>query len=919
MNYESHRIYSTYKGESAIPDQKILLTDLEKHLVVSKNNGSESKYEDNIFVIQGKDKINYEGNIKEKFIEQKNYELTATLTVTANKEDWGGWKEGESGAATVVKTGANKNDFNLKFDNGAGLFNITGLNGNKSIITYVELIAEDGTVIKGKKGNATGNGEDIYADTPEGYRIGFHDNHFYVTKDGYLTEDKTYTVVAYHQDVVMGKIKLTLKEGITDIGEATVVMDIRLNQGELPDYNWVYPDGVIKYGMEEKNIPYYYEYPKLVKKRVSFKNLSDVKIIKAIAVEDRPVIPNLSERYIDHKGRQYRYFLRANFGYRDEVMIPFNFTLSNIEDHILVSKYNALRNPFLDNKFTVHGENGKLYKGNFKQEYVGEQNQTGKAILEIPGEAGTEGKWKVGDTGKVEGITDDKKTESYEKDDKIKYVLNFTSGKMFDFLAKEIGNTKTIVTSMKITEKEGDTISGGTITKNGNAGDRIEIATKYNIIAFEGENFIIKKLDYYDKDRVYLIEAYYNKVKLGELELTIPADKIELGEVEFVFDKRLVNLKIPTSQRWSFGNKTISQLTGDNQIVASEMISINAEKLKNIEDVIVRKIIKVEGKPVVKTLYNHKIFGVPYKEYQDGSSGNSSAFPLNINLQELTKYMTILMSNASSSVLSNDKFEILGYNGKLYKLNIKEKHLGDTNIIPIISEGIIDFRLADSRSAKWKPNSTGSSDNDKIKIEFTGGDKKVFDTRGIIDKKTASIADKLIIKDELGATLKTATLTNGKLRAELSTGEAFEIENDGTVIIQGRKEKGINTFKIEAHYSAVKLGEMTLTLKTGKSIRIEGNDTFNFGSMLQNRKYKLEGKILVKNEDALNITVDIPNSAKMTHTTDNSKEIPFTIDSTKNTVGNDVETRMILEAKTASDQHTGKYEGQFMITVTIND
>ena len=58
MNYESHRIYSTYKGESAIPDQKILLTDLEKHLVVSKNNGSESKYEDNIFVIQGKDKIN---------------------------------------------------------------------------------------------------------------------------------------------------------------------------------------------------------------------------------------------------------------------------------------------------------------------------------------------------------------------------------------------------------------------------------------------------------------------------------------------------------------------------------------------------------------------------------------------------------------------------------------------------------------------------------------------------------------------------------------------------------------------------------------------------------------------------------------------------------------------------------------------
>ena len=57
----------------------------------------------------------------------------------------------------------------------------------------------------------------------------------------------------------------------------------------------------------------------------------------------------------------------------------------------------------------------------------------------------------------------------------------------------------------------------------------------------------------------------------------------------------------------------------------------------------------------------------------------------------------------------------------------------------------------------------------------------------------------------------------------------------------------------------------------------------------------------------------------MIHTTDSSKEIPFTIDSTQNKVGDDVETRMILEAKTAPDQQTGKYEGQFMITVTIND
>ena len=360
------RIYTDYAGKkfrnfkvtgNGVKDESLALlqftlSDIGNYLVVSKDNGTNADLLNNKFVLEGDNGKLYKGNFIEKFTGEKTYELTATLTVTANKEDWGGWKEGESGAATVVKTGANKNDFNLKFDNGAGLFNITGF-GNKSIITYVELIAEDGTVIKGKTGNATGNGEDIYADTPENYRIGFHDDHFYVTKDGYLTEDKTYTVVAYHQDVVMGKIKLTMKkEEAIDIGSAKVIMDARL-KALTNTMSWVYYDGTTVGIINQGPRRDYSEF--VTSDKSGLKNLIDVYIEDAISMEGRD---NKGEVWGDTvKSKHFRSFKVGN-SVVGESLAPVMLNLLEIGNSLIVSMNNG-KAEHMESKFVLEAANGK--------------------------------------------------------------------------------------------------------------------------------------------------------------------------------------------------------------------------------------------------------------------------------------------------------------------------------------------------------------------------------------------------------------------------------------------------------------------------------------------------------------------------------------------------------------------------------
>ena len=694
---------------------------------------------------------------------------------------------------------------------------------------------------------------------------------------------------------------------VVNLGESEIIVDKRLMGGTIND-NSYYVD--IENGRVINPSSIFtstFIGDKLAKKKINFTNLPTGVTIKEVeSVEDREYYGDITINISDSV--KHKRFTEKKGTLNGESIIPHGIELTQIGSKFIGSLRNSDIAKYNENRFKLVGSDGKYYTGNFKEKIVGEEAKSGEAILAISGAVGTKASWKIGATGKVEGTTDDTKQDN-EDANAIKYVLDFSDGELFNFkAATELGITDMIIDSMNVK------VNNSTITPKITATEA-RIETDYHDIIFKGDELIIEKKKYNDQERVYEIEAYNTGILLGKLKLTIPKEVVDLGEATFKIDKRLEDTKVQ-SVAWVFPDKSISQLTGIYRHELPNMIATETTGL-NKADAIVRRVVEAVDRPHKSAFYTNSKLGVEYVGYRATPSvyDDTGAFPVYINLQDLEKYMVVCTINKSPNLLNN-RFKVLGYDGKLYTVNIKEKYVG-AGIIS--AEGEIDFTRVAARSAKWKPNSTGASDNKKISIKFSGGAKKVFDTTGVITNTNVSIADKLVIKDGTGVQLKTATLNNGKLRAELSTGEAFEIESDGTVIIQGRKEKGINTFKIEAYYGVAKLGELTLTLKTGNGVKIEGDDRFDFGIMQKDKKYSLDGKILVKNENALNVTVDIPKSAKMIHTTDSSKEIPFTIDSTQNKVGDDVETRMILEAKTAPDQQTGKYEGQFMITVTIND
>ena len=412
-----------------------------------------------------------------------------------------------------------------------------------------------------------------------------------------------------------------------------------------------------------------------------------------------------------------------------------------------------------------------------------------------------------------------------------------------------------------------------------------------------------------------MIEAYYNDVKLGELNLTISKDiALDIGNTTVKMDARI---KTNSVGNWILANKDVGyQPTGNNAKNYDKLIRME-DKFINLNNIRIAALLSIEGRPYQEVTFTNSILGQKYKRFLVGSNiwEGEAAAPYDFNLQDIASHTVVSISNGTNPQYLENKFTLLGDDERAYKGNFIEEFVGEE---ATVSEALIDFSKSNATSATWAPNSTGDSNISDIKMNFTSGGK-VFDTRSAINLGAGSSADKLVVKDTTGSQLKSVGLTNGKLRAVLDTGEIFEIDNDGNLTVQRREEPAEESFILETYYQDILLGKMTLTLKRKVSLKIEGDDTFDFGKIQRNKNYKLNGKFTIKNENNVNIIkIDIPKSAKMLHETETSNEIPLTINSTTHKVGTDVEATIDLEARTAQNQLPGKYKGDIMITVTID-
>lgn len=716
-----------------------------------------------------------------------------------------------------------------------------------------------------------------------------------ITKLSNSEIDETISIDYKYNKLKLGNFTIRITNHKTkDIGNATFKIDARMKtlKTEAGDgkYDWYHQDGGVSYSLgNTKNN----DYVNFFKVDYNPSNLESTNIIKLVSVEGRNTI---KYEKVNANGYDYSLFSK-NGSWIGETAIPVNFQLTDIKNRLVTSIKNENESD-AQNKFIILSDNLKTYKGNIIEEFTTDTINEAKATLDFSNfDLNTQGVWEPEATGEAYSINGNG------------VKMSFSSGKLFDS-KNEIINNK-VVTKLVVTETNGTSIEKEVLNPN----EEIVVGMKSNdfIIQSNGNLVITKKQRDYEK-KEYKIEIYHKELKLGTLVVEILNDiPIEIGEYSFNIDKRL-ETKDENITHWLYGNKEASVRIGDAKKDFSELFNIN-NGFNNLKSKMISKVISVEERLVKVDTSDINGNKLTYFKINEGTNlDESAAIPYEVNLDKIGDILAISTYNDK---LTDNIFIVETEDGIRYKGNIKENFVG---IEAIKAEGKINFRKT-GHIATWEPSSEGLAINGKTQIEFTSQDKKVFDTRGRI-KTTTSIANKLKVKQIDGEVKELKGNIGENLIIKFDTGELFELDKDGNLTIRGCYEKTEKTFIIESYYNDILLGQLTVTLETGEAFIIEGEDTYDFGQMVGGQKYNLIGTFNIKNLGNLKVTgVSVPTNANMTHTTDTSQKIPLKLQSSTRVLGTnqDVDAIISLTALPAKEQAIGNYEGEFFITITIDE
>lgn len=603
-----------------------------------------------------------------------------------------------------------------------------------------------------------------------------------------------------------------------DIGTFIFKLDRRI-LSDKSDLNWIYSNGNITRRIINYSQNNYKEFVTVID---NLKNLSSVKAIDVLEVEGRPIRFN-SFTSADN-GKEYRNYLAHEIpDYRDEAAIPYEMPLSELSKYFIVSRNNG---SLLDNKFKLLGEDQKIYIGNVKEEYIGDNAFESSGEIDLTSlNIGEYASWnQYGQSG---NLTNTSGVQG-------KTIVLKMIGNLFNLKSALNLSGNHIVTKLKV-------IKNGIIQeKNGNIGEKIEVENEDNIIGIDEKGFYIHKKTSKSIPIDYKIEAYYNEILLGSLDLTVLNNKeTSIGEVILKLDSRVREGLTPI---WFNSKKKASQGVSGQQTDYQEVVKVEGNYIK-LEDKTITRVESVEGKK-----FNSKQTSVDNIEYsiftKDAKPDiNPSAIPTNINLQDLKDNLMIARDRKQDRLDGNNKFKVQTEDNTLYSGNIKEDYIGEYAIkgranVDLTTLDLNDFVGWNQVGQSGSLQNTMGTEGKTITLEG-----QLFNWKSALNPNGNHIVNRLVVKK---GNEQPSEVTG-------SIGNPIQIENEDNII--GISNEGLYVQKksynnkrisylIQGYYNDIFLGEIRLTILNNKEVNIGKIDYY-----LDRRIYTSKGEWIFTNGD----------------------------------------------------------------------
>ncbi|MGL5123061.1 MAG: hypothetical protein ACRC6K_02700, partial [Fusobacteriaceae bacterium] len=593
--------------------------------------------------------------------------------------------------------------------------------------------------------------------------------------------------------------EITINYNVVDIGEVKFRLDPRIKSDT--SVNWINSKG--EAGDVISRIDKFYEGLRQIEG--AFSNLSSTNITDIISMEGRP---SKTTNGI------YNSFRTSPGAYMDEAGMKTGVNLNNLLNELIISKRNSTDPQMLDNKFTLLGADNKIYKGNIKEEYGPDKYYEGTATLDMSQHpTGTYSRWSP-------GVTGDAVSNSPIESTMVLSTLKLGGTKLLD--SRGFGSGATITKLVIILN--GAVRETTTITNNKIQG--YDLDNNIGIDLVNGDVFISKNTNN-TKENTYEILPYYNDVLLGKLTVKIiNSNIVDLGEVTFYVDSRL-----SSHSGWSWINSAGDVRSG----IANSPIGNYKELVQKIADygvsgssVIIKDVLKIEGRPTKTENGNYKVFTTGA-----GVSQDESTMPFNISLGTIEDKLMISKNNSGNAQMLDNHFELLGDDSRIYIGNLREAFSSD-----IYYRGVATLEMTAhplNSYSVWKVGATGdavsNSPNRSTMVTSTLklGGTKLFDSRGVRDESSAIVTKLVVINN--GKTKEVSTTVGSDVQVDFPSNSIGIYGASGDVFISKNAENSLeNTYKIIPYYNDIALGE--LTVKVINSAIDIGEVTFKVDSRL---------------------------------------------------------------------------------------
>lgn len=539
----------------------------------------------------------------------------------------------------------------------------------------------------------------------------------------------------------------------------------------------------------------------------------------------------------------------------------------------------------------INGANGDILTISYQKD------ETTNAKLDLSDfSVGSYGKWAPMTAGKAQSIEGDP------------YIINIRGylpevRDMFD---------RSKVAKLDIFIKE-DGISLPKVTVNGIENSRIVAELENNIVGYEsnGDLFITKKKKS-KKTYIYGIHAYdKNNNKLGSCSLEVINDKpIDMGPVAFSFDERLYSKHVgwfdKNGQKYS--NIPISLKDINNY---EELVRFSNSNFKYPQG------INLTAEGVVGLTKKSEVTGKGFIYGPVGTTVGDVIIPDKVLSEDDFNRKLYVLNNdnlGQGGFSIRNKFEYIGNDNKYYFTEVIEVR-GHVNAKVVLGGGRIDLSniktigAVHSFSKNLKP---GIYKNSGAELNLFSGN--LPQTQGY---KKENIVDNLEIIVNGGIPFNVAgnSYENENYRITLNKDNGdFEVEK---LNIDNLYDDNIS---ISYNYKDIKLGEFNLNIKNqGIFFEIIGDDSINFGEIIQGKDSEIDGKIIVKNLNSKRIVKVEENTNRLLKMKKKGSSILLNVYRTITLLRKETEApiEIRMTAKPKPDQYVGEYEGELNLFIYI--